>query len=58
MNEDQHTKWMQVPEPLSDDELVAMAVEDEFLLFCSEDEFIEIARAIEKAHGITGVDDE
>ena len=39
-------------EPLSDDKLAAMAVEDEFLFFCSEDEFIEIARVIEKAHGI------
>lgn len=39
-------------EPLSVDKLAAMAVEDEFLLFCSEDEFIEIARVIEKAHGI------
>ena len=41
-------------EPLSVDKLAAMAVEDEFLLFCSEDEFIEIARVIEKAHGIGG----
>jgi hypothetical protein len=38
--------------PLSDEELKTIAVEEEFLLFCSEDEFVEIARAIEKAHGI------
>ena len=44
--------YVKKQKPLSDDKLAAMAVEDEFLLFCSEDEFIEIARAIEKAHGI------
>jgi hypothetical protein len=38
--------------PLSEDELKTIAVADEFLLYCDEDEFIEIARAIEKAHGI------
>ena len=41
-------------ELLSDGELKTIAVEEEFLLFCSEDEFIEIARVIEKAHGING----
>lgn len=39
-------------EPLSDEDLKTIAVEEEFLLFCSEDEFVEIARAIEKARGI------
>ena len=39
-------------EPLSDEKLKTIAVEDEFLFYCNEDEFIEIARAIEKAHGI------
>jgi hypothetical protein len=41
-------------EPLSDEKLKTIAVEDEFLLYCNEDEFIEIAREIEKAHGIRG----
>ena len=41
-------------EPLSDEKLKTIAVEDEFLLYCNEDEFIEIAREIEKAHGIGG----
>ena len=41
-------------EPLSDERLKTIAVEDEFLLYCNEDDFIEIARAIEEAHGITG----
>ena len=45
-------------EPLSVKKLKTIAAEDEFLLYCNEDEFIEIARDIEKAHGITGVDDE
>ena len=40
--------------PLSDEKLKTIAVEDEFLLYCNEDEFIEIAREIEKAHGIGG----
>jgi hypothetical protein len=44
-------------EPLSDKKLKTIAVEDEFLFYCNEDEFIEIARALEKAHGI-GEDDE
>lgn len=38
--------------PLSVDKLKAIAVEGEFLLFCNEDEFIEIARVIEREHGI------
>jgi hypothetical protein len=36
-------------EPLSDDDLEKIAVDDEFLLYCGIDEFKEIARAIEKA---------
>ena len=39
-------------EPLSEGILMTLAVVEEFLLYCNEDEFIEIARAIEKAHGI------
>jgi hypothetical protein len=38
--------------PLSDAKLKAIVIEDEYLLFCSEEEFIDIARAIERAHGI------
>lgn len=37
-------------EPLSDAELKELAVSDEFLLYCDQDEFNEIARAIEAAH--------
>ena len=39
-------------EPLSDEQLEKLAIEDEFVLFCDVDEFIQIARAIEQAHGI------
>ena len=39
-------------EPLSDEQLERIAIEDEFLLFCDVDEFIQIARAVEQAHGI------
>jgi len=42
------------PVPLTDLQLSEIAVSDEFLLYCSQDEFNEIARAIEAAHGITG----
>lgn len=42
------------PVPLTDSELAKIAVEDEFLLYCDQDSFNEIARAIELAHGITG----
>ena len=41
-------------EPLTDEQLARIAVEDEFLLYCDQDSFNEIARAIEAAHGITG----
>jgi len=41
------------PDPLGAERLKAIAVADEFLLYCNEDEFIDIARAIEKAHGIS-----
>jgi hypothetical protein len=50
------TKYFLKREPLSDEKLKTIAVEEEFLLYCNEDEFIEIARAIEQQHGI-GVDD-
>ena len=40
--------------PLTDSELAKIALEDEFLLYCDQDSFNEIARAIEAAHGITG----
>ncbi len=40
------------PVPLTDLQLSEIAVSDEFLLYCSQDEFNEIARAIERAHGI------
>jgi hypothetical protein len=40
--------------PLTDEQLAKIAVEDEFLLYCDQDEFNEIARAIELAHGIGG----
>lgn len=40
--------------PLTDEQLARIAVEDEFLLYCDQDSFNEIARAIEKAHGIGG----
>ena len=39
--------------PLTDEQLAKIAVEDEFLLYCDQDSFNEIARAIEAAHGIT-----
>lgn len=39
------------PVPLTDLQLSEIAVSDEFLLYCSQDEFNEIARAIERAHG-------
>ncbi len=42
------------PVPLTDLQLSEIAVSDEFLLYCSQDEFNEIARAVERAHGITG----
>jgi hypothetical protein len=35
-------------EPLSEDKLKTIAVEDGLLAYCDEDEFIDIARAIEK----------
>jgi hypothetical protein len=38
--------------PLTDEQLAKIAVEDEFLLYCDQDSFNEIARAIELAHGI------
>ena len=38
--------------PLTDEQLAKIAVEDEFLLYCDQDSFNEIARAIERAHGI------
>lgn len=40
--------------PLTDEQLARIAVEDEFLLYCDQDSFNEIARAIEQAHGIGG----
>lgn len=42
-------------EPLTDEQLAKLAVdvEDEFLLYCDQDEFNEIARAVEQAHGIS-----
>ena len=40
--------------PLTDSELAKIAVEDEFLLYCDQDSFNEIARAVEQAHGIGG----
>lgn len=40
------------PVPLTDEQLAKIAVEDEFLLYCDQDSFNEIARAIERAHGI------
>lgn len=40
-------------EPLTDAELEEIAVSDEFLLYCDQDDFNEIARATEAAHGIT-----
>lgn len=43
-----------VREPLTKAQLAKIAVEDEFLLYCDQDEFDEIARAIEQAHGIGG----
>ena len=41
-----------VREPLTDGQLAKIAVEDEFLLYCDQDSFNEIARAIEAHHGI------
>lgn len=43
-----------VREPLTDEQLAKIAVEDEFLLYCDQESFNEIARAIEAAHGIGG----
>ena len=40
-------------EPLSEETLIRMHHEDQFGLFCDYDEFEQIARAIEAAHGIT-----
>lgn len=40
--------------PLTKEQLAKIAVEDELLLYCDQDSFNEIARAIELAHGITG----
>lgn len=40
--------------PLTDEQLAKIAVEDEFLLYCDQESFNEIARAIEAAHGIGG----
>ena len=40
--------------PLTDELLRKMHHEDQFGLFCDYDEFEQIARAIEAAHGITG----
>lgn len=42
--------------PLTVEQLEEMAVTDEFLLYCDQEEFNEIARAIEAAHGITGTE--
>ena len=51
-------EWFAAPAapvlPLTDSELAKIAMEDEFLLYCDQDSFNEIARAIEAAHGITG----
>ncbi len=49
-----HLAAQPAPVPLTDLQLSEIAVSDEFLLYCSQDEFNEIARAIERAHGITG----
>jgi len=40
--------------PMSEEELERLAVGDEFLLYCSQDDFNEIARAVECHHGIRG----
>ncbi len=47
-----YVKAQPAPVPLTDLQLSEIAVSDEFLLYCSQDEFNEIARAIERAHGI------
>ena len=47
-----HLAAQPAPVPLTDLQLSEIAVSDEFLLYCSQDEFNEIARAIERAHGI------
>ena len=39
-------------QPLTDEQLSRIAIEDEFVLFCDVDEFIQIARAVEQAHNI------
>lgn len=48
------------PVLLSDDELETIAVSDEFLLFCDQDEFNQISKAVEqavlKANGLRGVE--
>lgn len=38
--------------PLTEEKLEHLAEADEFLLYCNLDEFIEIARCIERAHNI------
>lgn len=47
-----HLAAQPAPVPLTDLQLSEIAASDEFLLYCSQDEFNEIARAIERAHGI------
>ena len=39
---------------MSEEELERLATGDEFLLYCSQDDFNEIARAVEYYHGIGG----
>jgi len=48
-----YAKPFPAQKPLSDTKLSEIAVFEEFLLYCSQDEFNEISRAIEAAHGIT-----
>jgi|GEM_PF-6811783 len=45
-----HHQPAQKAEP-SDDELLEFAIEEEFLLFCDEDEFLQIARALLSRYG-------
>ena len=47
-----HLAAQPAPVPLTDLQLSEIAASDEFLLYCSQDEFNEIARAVERAHGI------
>ena len=49
------TKWMQVPEPLSDEELFRWYEKAEYLGFLA---YKKGFRDAEKAHGITGGSDE